>query len=102
MKNQKVDKVYVGVFEISDGNGGQIETILAGVINGEFRATIEHNKNAVPNLIEMCNVISTQHGLKWRLLKFDKPDEVELDEFNNINMSNLVGYNGVFWNKGDI
>ncbi len=98
MEDKKVNEVYVGVFEVEMSEGIKIETILAGIKDGEVRATIEHDKSAVPSLINFCNGISKLQNLKWRLLKFTNPEEVDLKDFGEINTTDYVNCGGgVMW-----
>ncbi|MFW5902227.1 MAG: hypothetical protein ACOCTS_04200 [Thermodesulfobacteriota bacterium] len=84
-----VHEIYVAVFPIAlPGSTKKAETILAGYqqdpdhINQErVRATVETNRSAVPDLIDMCDTIVAQQAEidSFRLLKFDEAGLHELD-----------------------
>lgn len=98
MKKEKVTKIFVGLFEIKVSDELTIETILAGVRNGEYRATIEHEESAVPSLITLCNELATSQNLKWRLVKCSNIEEINLKDYDEINHADFVNVGGVLWN----
>lgn len=90
-----VHEIYVAVFPIAlPGSSRKAETILAGYQQDpehghqeRVRATVETNRSAVPDLIDMCDTIVAQQEEinSFRLLKFDEAGLHELnpDQFRH-------------------
>lgn len=76
---EKISRVYLGAFRIVDEKT-DAETIMAGTYKEYVRATVETEPGAVPSLIAMCNDLSKNYNLEWRLLLFDKNGITELDK----------------------
>lgn len=83
IKTRQVEELYVAAFTMPVGRNEFAEVIMSGIYgNGQTmiaRSTVEHDLKAVPSLIRLCKEIEQEHGLSWRLLKFDRSGIHELD-----------------------
>ncbi len=91
-----VNEIYVAVFPVSlPGAAAKAETILAGYQHDpdhpdfdRVRATVETNRSAIPDLVDMCDTIVQEQDeiTSFRLLKFDHEGIHELDpkDFRNL------------------
>lgn len=86
---ERVGEVYIAVFPITlPGESTKAETILAGYQRDpdhpgqdRVRATVETQASAVPDLIDMCDIIIAEQEEidSFRLLKFDSNGIHELN-----------------------
>ena len=89
-QTRRIKEVYIGAFEIpGDESAESIFNGMHQLDNGsmQVRGTIEHELNAVPSLIVFCDFIADKLGLKWRLLKFEEPEEIDektIDEYRQL------------------
>jgi hypothetical protein len=76
-----VTEIYVAVFPVPINDNRMTEVILAGYQKNphiphtmQIRATVETHKEAVKDLVELCDeIVDEQDELEsYRLLKFDK------------------------------
>lgn len=84
-----IKEIYAAVFPVAlPGGSAKAETILAGYQQdpedprfNRVRATVETNRSALPDLIEMCDmIVQEQEEIdSFRLLKFDHKGIHELD-----------------------
>ena len=78
---ERVTEIYVAVFPVPVSDNQMTEVILAGYKKDpnrpnmmQIRATVETHKEAVKDLVELCDeIVNEQDEIEsYRLLKFDK------------------------------
>jgi len=78
---ERVTEIYVAVFPVPVSDNQMTEVILAGYQKDphrphmmQIRATVETHKEAVKDLVELCDeIVDEQDEIEsYRLLKFDK------------------------------
>jgi hypothetical protein len=78
---ERVTEIYVAVFPVTVSDNQMTEVILAGYQKDphrphmmQIRATVETHKDAVKDLVELCDeIVDEQDEIdSYRLLKFDK------------------------------